>query len=213
MKIEYAQNPLFTKVILDEHEQEIFKLKIRLKEMEEGMYETYWTLTHHDWWNKNIAKDGEAKTVRTLQDTINEALRGINPDYWMSEDNEKSKLDERVDELFELFMADLSGGHAGDCICVPCSCSKCMAEGFLGIDTISGLGKHEAHTIDSLFEFKNEKSIDEVLEKLKVWEPSAFVDNGNPHWTKEHHDFHLPRWKREGANAYEWLKAYKEKHF
>lgn len=215
MKIEYAPNPLYTKVILDEHEQEIFKWKIRLKEYEEMVYSAYHTLTHHDWWNSLIAKNGEAKPVRTLQDTIDEAVKELHPDYWMDEeDGKQTKMEERVEMLFKLHMDDLVGYHVGDCTCVPCSCSKCWAENLLGIDTIKGLGKHEASKINSAFGRQNEKTLDEVIASLEDYEPKPFEANpAFKNWTKEDHDKHIPRWREEGKRAHIWLINYRNTHF
>lgn len=212
MKINYNKNPLCTTIELTEHEKEVFKLKIRIKELEEMIFTGHWTLKHHDWWNKTIAKDGKDKPVRSLQDTMNEAMDELDPNYIFGDEDGKSKFDKRVDELFDYFMADLESSHMGDCVCFACSCSKCHAEELLGVNTIKGLGKHSAHKIDSAFGPKNEKSLDEVLEHLQNYNPTPPQDmtawDKVGGWAQ-----HLPRWKDEARKAYDWLLAYKNEHF
>lgn len=205
MKIEYHKNPLFTKVILDEHEQEIFKLKIKLNELTEAASQAHFELTHHEW--RNSIK---GKPQRTLEETMKEAASWIDDEFLYADDG-PSGLDKRTDEMFKYYMSDLVGGHAGDCICVPCSCVKCHAEEILGVDTMKGLGKHSASKINAAFGRNNEKTIDEVLEELRAYDPKPPTDPKSIEqwdkaggWAK-----HLPRWKDEALKAHEWLLNYR----
>lgn len=201
MKITYHKNPLCTTVELDDHEKEVFRLKIKAKELEDIAYSAYFTLTHHDWHNANISKS----KPRTLEDTVNEAVKELEPEYWLEgDDGKKSKLDERVDALLQHYIEELQSSHVGDCTCVPMSCSKCHAESILGIDTVKGLRKHSAYKVDAAFGKDNEKTMEEALESLRNYDPTA---------TWEGWEAHAPRWKKEAEAAYEWLLNYRNTHF
>jgi hypothetical protein len=207
MKIIYNKNPLRSVIELDEHEKEIFKMKIKEEELLDAISSAHFTLTHHEWRNANTKK------TRTIEETIAEAVEELDTNYVYSSGKYKDNgLNERVNLLYDHYMTDLQGTHAGDCCCFACSCSKCHAEEMLGIDTMKGLGKHEAYKIDSAFGRNNEKSIDEVLEYLRTYEPVPPTDTTTwdkvGGWLK-----HVPRWKEETKKAYSWLLDYKNTHF
>jgi hypothetical protein len=213
MKITYNKNPLYTTVELDESEKKIFELKIKIAEYEEMVHGAYFTLSHHDWWNKSIAKDGAAKPVRTLEDTVQEAIKELHPDYWCQEDNEgPCKMEQRVQMLLDHFLTELQSYHCGDCTCVAMSCSKCHAERLLGINTIPGIGKHELYKIDGAFGKNNEKSLDEALESLKNYKVEPPADTSS--WDRVGgFEQYIPRWTQEAQGAYQWLLKYKEEYF
>jgi hypothetical protein len=193
MNITYHKNPLFTTVELDDYEKKEFWYKIKIQEMEELLFDAHFHL-----------KEEYFK--------IEEAQRAVDPDYYLHEkNNDKTKLDKRCDLLLEHFLEELQSRHVGDCTCVPCSCSKCHAESILGIDTIPLLKKHSAYKIDDAFGKNNEKSISEALDALKNYQPQR---TGS--WLNSpEKDFlqHLPRWKSEAQDAYEWLLNYKNQYF
>lgn len=205
MNIVYNQNPLRTQVLLDEHEKKEFWYKIKVEELQETIISAYFGLD-------------EDKTYFN----IDEARTELDPEYFCpdwtdsAKKGEKSKLDQRVDKLFQYYIADLEQNpHCGDCTCVPCSCSKCRAEDILGIDTIAGLGKHEGHKIWSVFwrgHNQPDRTLDEVLEIIdKPYSPCK-----GPAWngvSNEEFERHIPRWKTEHENAVIWLKTYRDKHF
>lgn len=192
MKIIYTPNPLRTVVQLDAHEKKEFWYKIKIEEMGHLLFDAHFYLTENKY--------------------IDRAKEDVDPKYYMEEKRgEKTKLDDRVDELFKYFIADLEHNpHCGDCTCVAMSCSKCQAESLLGIDTIAGLGKHEGSkiagtfAIGNSFEAKDERSLNDVIQILANYEPKA-------NW--EGWEAHAERWKEEGKRAYQWLIAYRDKHF
>ena len=134
MKMTYAENPLATRVELDEAESRMLWHIIKAKELEELLFEVHCHLDprHLD---VNKARD-DADLTYILGD----------------DDNVPSELEQRVNTLHAHCMAELQSYHVGDCTCVPCGCSKCYAEDLLGIDTVPGLGKHAGHTILRLFQ-------------------------------------------------------------
>lgn len=193
MKIIYNKNPLLTTIELNELEKKEFWYKIKLKEMEDLLYSAHFYL--------------EESNIQNIDKT----KKYLDPSYYISE-NGKSALDERCDELLDIFLSDLKYTHSGDCTCVPCSCSKCYAEFILGIDTIKGLSKYSASKINSAFGKNNEKSIDEALDSLLNYEPVISAEE-KVRWDKVGgYEQHLPRWKAEAKNAYDWLLQYKNEY-
>ena len=198
MKITYKPNPLETIIELDEHEQRDLWHKIRFERMTDMLFSVHYELT--------CKKDGP---------DIEAIKREVDPDYYLNEDDStsgKSKLDKSCDESLAHYLEELAGSHVGDCTCFPMSCSKCHAEGLIGIDTIKGLGKHSADKIYHAFVYKEGeiwkyRNIDEALEILKSYNPTPQPGSG---WEKVGGFFsHVPRWKEEARLAYEWLLNYK----
>jgi len=103
----------------------------------------------------------------------------------------------------------LKGSHCGDCICVPCSCNKCLAEQFLGIDTIAGLSEHGAHKIAAAFRAK--QSIHEAITELETYSQEKFEEWSHP-GDKGRRERSL-RWRVEAGRAAAWLCAYRDRHF
>lgn len=115
-------------------------------------------------------------------------------------------------EDVQMYVADLQYSHGGDCVCWPCTCSKCRAESFLGIDTIKGLGKHEGRKIMSAFGNNDDRSIDEALEVLKTPYDYEKRHSSWEKYTREEYERHIPRWEVEKKRAIAWLEKYKEEH-
>lgn len=192
MKITYKTNPLDTTIELDDHEKKELWYKIRCDELVELLFEAHFHL-----------KEGQFYDLERVK-------KAVEPDYYLDEDDKsKSPLDKRCDQMLEYYLEELRSYHIGDCTCVPASCGKCHAEDKLGINTIEGLGKHSAYKIDNALKEANGDII-AALESLKNYNPAI----NDAYKGKEDlwHE-HLPRWKKEAAHAYKWLKEYKEKHF
>lgn len=208
MEIIWADNPLRTVVKLDEREKKELWYKLKVEELQEMIHSAYFALTHVEWSNKNIKPT-------TMEDAVKEAVSDLDPEYWCSDD--KSKLDQRIDEMHAYYVADLQGWHIGDCTCVACSCTKCHAEGLLGIDTIKGLGKHSAHKVDGAFRVGEDRklncTIDEALEKLRhpKYEPPTDPERLKAWGGVGGYEKHIPRWKEENAHAITWLETYRDK--
>jgi hypothetical protein len=187
MKIIYQDNPLDTIVELTESGQKEFWLKIKIAEME------------------NILESAWLESNKTYYD-IEKIRKDVDIDYWSSDDNTKTKLDERVDELFDIYMTVLNGSHVGDCTCVPCSCTKCHAEELLGINTIQGLKKHAACMIESAF--SEYKTIDEAIYSLENYVPDR-TKGGWDSESDERWECARPTFIEQANDAANWLKRYK----
>ena len=133
MNIIYTENPLCTRIKLDAHESKNFWNLIKMAEMEELLFDAHFHM-QDDRWND-----------------MAEARRAVDPDYYMSDDRQTTKLDQRVQELYDHYVQELVSSHGGDCTCFPASCSKCHAEHMLGIDTTPGLGKHMGYYVFGVF--------------------------------------------------------------
>ena len=196
MKITYTPNPLDTIVELDEHEIELFRLKLKIEQYEDMMFSAHYALT----------------TKLDTETTKAEAIKDLAPDRWCTDNT--SKIDERVEELLQHYLTELKANHVGDCTCVAMSCSKCHAESVLGIDTLKPYpGKHQLHKIASVFSRWNaetqqhdlpEVTLDEAIEKLAAYTPTAAWAG----W-----EAHADRWAREVQEAHQYLLNYRNTHF
>lgn len=204
MKITYTPNPLAAVVELDEHETEILRLKMKIEQYEDLLYGAHFSLTQNEWYSKSIKP-------RTLEEVVDEARKSVDPDYWCSDN--QSKLDERVNQLLELYLHELKMPHVGDCTAVPMSCIKCHAETILGIDTLGTASKFVLNQIylafsrwnpETKLHDKSEVSLDEAIEKLRTYNPTATWDG----WEQYAH-----RWAIEVKEAHAYLVNYRNTHF
>lgn len=197
MKITWNKNPLDTVIELDDHEKELLKKTIKLKEYEDMIFFAWF---HLDESNKCFS--------------IQDARKELDPEYWCNDEEGKqdhSKLDTRVDVLHGHYLAELKRDHSGDCTCFPCSCAKCNVESMIGINTIKGLDKYSANKINAAFGKKNERTIDEAIYELENYDPVPTPDSG---WDKrEDFEQYIPKWKAEAQRAADWLKKYRDDHF
>lgn len=207
MKFVYYQNPLRTRVYLDDQEKEKLKLKLQIEQLENIVNGVHYYL------EKDPMEVLECPNPNMNGKTYLELARKEIPKNWCE------AIDDYVEEMHKLYIDDLENGyHIGECTCIPCSCSKCHAEYLIDIDTIPVLGKHEAAKIGSYFtggfyQF-DVMTIDEVLNKLKNYKVPPFEENDA--WNdkskkqKDIYEYHSPRWQKEAERAYEWLLKYKE---
>lgn len=149
MNIIYTENPLCSRVELDAHEAQRFWDRIKIDEMEELLFDAHFHM-QDDAYHDMVA-----------------ARRAVDPDYYMSDDG-PTKLDQRVQVLYDHYMSELVSSHGGDCTCLPATCSKCHAESKLGIDTTKGLGKHAGSYLMGMFRGPEEKTCAQVIATMQA---------------------------------------------
>lgn len=189
MRIVWAQNPLATSVEIDAVEQTLLWHKLKIDALESRLYGAYFR-----------AKDNAP---------LSEVLRALDIEYVGGDLKRHERLfAQELSEELQRSMKALAESHDGDCVCQPCSCLKCHTEELLEIDTIKGLGKHEASAIGGAFR-KSLGSLDGAIEALK----ETRIVNTDPKWPRADFEAHIPRWLRERKLACEWLMAYRAEHF
>jgi len=192
MKIEYTINPLETRVLLDDADRKYLRLAIRLEAALDA-------ISYRDIRDKKTSPEDVERYTGYLKHYDDKAY-----------DEHPEKLDAEVAD----YEAELQSGHLGDCVCFACTCAKCMAESLLGIDTIAGLGKHEAHNIEMCFTDTStrpwsrlDKTAAEVIDILST----PMKREKNEHWknySQEEYESHIPRWEAERERALAWYKHY-----
>lgn len=201
MKIIYHENPLRTVVELDEHDRQVFWLKIKIEELQDRLFSANFSLTENDMLD------------------LDRARRVTAPEEYIKEDSqEKTALDKRVDMLFDAYVKELAGWHSGDCTCVACSCMKCRAEEIIGVDTLKPFpGKQVLAKIDSAFlSYEDGKKTARSLREALTYLRDRKIPRQKPEvWktSQVEYEKHIPRWEKEQALAYEYLKNYAKEHF
>lgn len=191
MKTNWNQNPLRTSVDLDEQD-----LKTILLSIQNEHYTNI--LCDIDLWLSG-------KIDKEVPYTAEEVQRRISK--W----GEICNMEVTHDEV-QLIVEELQGSHGGDCVCWPCTCFKCVAESHLGIDTLSGLGKHEASSIMGAFGKNGDRTIDEAIESLNIPHTYETRHSSWEKYSREEYEKHIPRFDAESKRAAEWLRKYKEEH-
>jgi len=203
MIIKYNQNPLWSEVTLSESESKELWYKLKIDDLME------------------LLSNAEHYVDQVPPNTEKVKLY-VESGYYYDEDKDgKTKIDKRIDSIHASFIEALVDHHIGDCVCYPCSCTKCWAEHLLGIETID-IGKHsanyilEAFTVDGVV--LKDMPINQALDKLQGESLSydELSEENRQKWEKsggrEAFDYHTPRWNNEKKYAYEWLLNYKQKH-
>jgi len=186
MRIIWNPNPLLTAVELDDADKKLLWHQMKVHVLEERISEADFDLDpEHQKWCRDALKD------RCPVDFVAEAQKSLDYPFICGDEKRNDKtFDEYITERADVYAAELLLGHSGDCTYVPCSCLKCHAEAMIGVDTIPGLGKHEASYIGSA---SDGRTIDEAIVYLR--------------------HAHVPRWIEEAKRAHAWLVAYQREHF
>lgn len=188
MLITYNKNPLFTTIELNSFEQKELWYKIKINEMENLLLETSFHIQENQYFD------------------IEQARNFVNEGYYSSDKNIKSPLDSHCDILFKSYLESLMSFHVGDCTCIPCSCSKCVAESLLGINTIEYLTPHVAYKINLAFGRSNENTTEQAIYYLANYTPKK--DSSWDNYSQEDFDKHIPRWIEESKKSHDYLVSY-----
>lgn len=181
MKIILKDNPLNSVIELTEEEKQIFWYKIKVKDLENRLFNTHYYLTENDSFNLEHAK------------------KCCNPEQYCTD--EKSPVDQETDRMLEIYLNELSSFHQGDCTAEPFSCMKCHAEEILGIYTTKDLDKYSADFISQAFSYKENTTIDEAI---------SYLENYTPHANWEGWEAYKDVWLNQAKQACEYLKKHKE---
>jgi len=182
MRIAHSRNPLETAIEIDDLDRRMLRLKFVIDDHEDRL-------------------GSAALRFEDGQINLDEIKKLVSWDAW-SGDEFAASIDKRV----ELAERELRDTHVGDCTCQPCSCLKCWAESSLGINTIHGLGKHQARIIFANFAVTPPPSLLEVIAKLDNYRPvRTEAWSGFP---QEDFDKWVPRWTEQARQAAEWLRDY-----
>lgn len=180
MKITYNQNPLVSTIELDEREYEILRLKIQIDMLEEKIVDANMYLGEHRF---DIEAAKQAVDLKFL--------------------DEGSNFKAEIERTFAYLKDELTGEHAGDCICLPCSCCKCMAEERLGIDTLGGAGKHTLNKVSHVFSQPGVSTCDDAITWLESHEVEIPEAKMLPYFEG---------WKQTRLKAIAYLKNYSLTH-
>lgn len=159
MRFIYNQNPLATEIYLDEKDIKIARLKIEIKDLEDSIFSAQFHLDQPQFRDQN-------KTNWHIQQ----------PKLY-TEEREKMLDDRTKEEIRSLIQP-----HAGDCICLPCTCEKCYITDILDIDELgykSGkFNKYVGYLIHS--SFQKASTCSEAIEYLSKNPPDE-------NWSENYH--------------------------
>ena len=190
MKINWKPNPFLTTVELDDRDKQMILLAYQ--------NEAYSDLLC------DISFDVNGKFNRPKITDVEDIKERVNK--WETICNLTVDSPEIVQ-----YISYINESHFGDCTCVACSCVRCWIEDMLGIDTMKGLGKHQANKVLGVFGKEGNRTIDEAIASLE--QPTSYVKTDAwKSFTQEQYESHIPRWENERVTAVAWLKKYKEEH-
>ena len=138
MNIIQTENPLETKVILDDNDRKILRLKVVNDELD-------WILI---------------EIVEHVKKNNFDAIKKCSEEY-----KNTTAFNNVVKKLVLEYENDLKHTHYGDCIRFACTCTKCKAEDYLDICTIPDLDSYSGYIIDKCF--RELKTIDKVISYLQ----------------------------------------------
>lgn len=188
MKINWHQNPFLTTVELDERDKERILIAYQNEEYTNILCDL--NLDLNGKYNRPALTD-----LEVIKEKVGK---------W----GEICDLKVESEEIQD-YIGYLNTTHMGDCTCVPCSCMRCFVEDMLGINTISGLGKHQANKVQGAFGKDGNRTIDEAIAALEkepeYKKPDTWPDSVG-------YEIHIPRWESERKTAIVWLKKYKEEY-
>jgi hypothetical protein len=146
MIIQYAQNPLETKVFLNDTEKKLLFYRVKLDKLCNNLFDIQYNVdqattrtTQHEneWIEENYSR---------IRKSPNKYLIDNIDNLWKKFD----KIEYNEEEIKDL-IEDLQNPHCGDCEYHYNSCGRCLAESYLGIDTVKDFGGNPP--VNSLINF------------------------------------------------------------
>jgi hypothetical protein len=188
MKINYQPNPFHTNVELDDRDKQMILLAYQNEQYSDLLCDL----------NMRLKGDFSDPPLTDIEEIKKIAGK------WAAICNLE------VDSpIIQDYISYINDTHGGDCVCWSCTCIRCFVEDMLGINTLKGLGKHQAAKVLGSFGKDGNKPIDEVIASLETpveyTKPETWPDQVG-------YEVHIPRWEKERLDAAQWLKKYKKEH-
>jgi len=191
MRIEYAENPLATKVFLDTPEKKLLFWRYVWEMLDEEIYNFYYWMEDPEKqknWYKELNNLPALQKLEALEkDLIDAPLKTVHE--ILSKVWEKMITMKYDESKIESFIEALQSEHDGDCVYQACSCLKCWAEYELDIvtvpDTKKGFWGGVASTINSSFfnpeTQKKDRTIEQAIDYLKTreYKTQSYSDVGS----------------------------------
>ena len=171
MRIEYAENPLASKVFLDESEKKLLYWKQCMQDVEHNLFDIQYDINNHENLKKIYTKHKDEKNLARIEKITDKPIEEIGSilsnflDKVLDFKYDESKIKGLIDELQMV--------HSGDCTSNAGTCYKCYAEDLLEIESIPNYKGHSADGCFLSMAFFNKKtnksdlSIEEAMENIK----------------------------------------------
>jgi hypothetical protein len=211
MKIEYAENPLASKIYLDISEKKLLFWRYMWEMLDEEIYNFYYWMKDPEKqkkWYKELDNKPALEAHEELEknmhnnplNTVYEKLNSI----W-----EKMIHTEYDESRIQSFIEALQDEHHGDCVNQPSSCLKCYAEDVLDFDSVPNLkhwGGTAAQINGAFFNPDTEKKDRKIEHAIDFLKSKDYNDNEYKKWDLEY----IEKWKQQTAWAIEYLEYYKK---
>ena len=205
MKIEYAENPLASKIYLDDNEKKLLFWKYKWDLIGDEIYGFYYWMKDPEKQKAGLKEYNNTQGLEAYEKLEQSMLSDpLNTVYQKLDKIVDTMLDMQYDEsAIKDFIEALQESHHGDCIRQCCSCLKCYVEDQLDMDyDIPNWHGQCGHTINGAF-FKPDQTIEQAIDYLKN---KDFNTAEILAYQKEVVD----RWKQENSSAIEYLEYYKK---
>jgi len=148
VKIIYTQNPLNSIVDLDTFDKKYLRLKVEKENLEDVVFSIKFYLTKENYNLQRALSEAEDCNLYT------------------------EEREQYLNTLFDEYVSALNGSHTGDCVCIPCTCLKCLAEEMLDIDTTGpGFSKYVGSYIHRVFANTNTNTCKDAIEIVENEKP------------------------------------------
>jgi hypothetical protein len=205
MKIEYAENPLASKIYLDDSEKKLLFWKYKWDLLGDEIYGFYYWMKEPEKQKAGLKEHNNVQGLEAYEKLEQSMLFDpLNTVYEKLDKISENMSDMQYDEsVIKDFIEALQESHHGDCISQCCSCLKCYVEDQLDMDyDVPNFREQSGHAIHGAF-FKPDQTIEQAIDYLKN---KDFNTAEILTYQKEVVD----RWKQENSSAIEYLEYYKK---